>query len=103
MADKIYALEVDETGTPTAEVEPVGLEGPAYWALEVVGNVLGHAGLDAVLTATDDGPLPEGARADNVTVLAGLVGEFWEEIPALTERIDALETRLAALEGEPPA
>lgn len=103
MADKIYALEVDETGTPTAEVEPVGLEGPAYWALEVVGNVLGHGGLDAILTATGDGPLPEGARADNVTVLAALVSESREGVSTLAGRLDAIEARLDALEGEPPA
>lgn len=103
MADKVYALEVDETGTPTAEVEVAGPEGPAYWTLEVVGNTLGHAGLDAIHAAAGDTPPPEGARTDNVRALAVLMGAFREETATLAGRVDTLETRLAALEGEPPA
>ena len=109
MADKIYVLEVDETAAPTAAPSAAENESLAMWIAEILGDALGHLGLDYEYERYVGGRAPEGMRYDNLLLLGEVCTRARAmdgRIDALEEavsRIDTLEARLAALEGEPPA
>lgn len=109
MTDKIYVLEVDETAAPTAAPSAAENESLAMWIAEILGDALGHLGLDYEYERYVGGRAPEGMRYDNLLLLGEVCARARAmdgRIDALEEavsRIDTLEARLAALEGDPPA
>lgn len=93
MADKVYALEVDEGGAPTAPLSAHG--GAAEWAAMAVGDHLGRAGIDRVLEE-------QGMEVtDRPTQALGMVVLAVEGMFALGSRLEAIEARLDKL--DPPA
>ena len=102
MADKVYALEVNEDGLPTQSATADGGR-LARWVFEALGDAVGDWGMDDFLTDSGGAPAAEGMRAQNVTSLVLTVVGMHALLIDSREQITALETRLAALEGEPPA